>query len=266
MILGKNNFSFKIDVARLYLLLVVTALALQNILWRKTNHIKVELEVVPTAYNKKTTKAFLFGDGEYYFRLKALKVQNMGDTFGRFTALYKYDYKKLYDWINTLDDIDSKSNFLASMSAYYFSQTQNVEDVRYVVDYLVRHAEKDINKKWWWIYQAAFLSHYILGDGDLTIQIANKLRNLPEGVVPIWLKRNVAFYFSDNGQDCESLRILIAAEKEYGDLQNETNPEIRKKKEIELDYMRRFIESVIEKLKANKIDVAGCMNNLGGKI
>ncbi|MDR0571470.1 MAG: hypothetical protein LBG48_01310, partial [Rickettsiales bacterium] len=212
------------------------------------------------------TKAFIFGDGEYYFRLKALKVQNMGDTFGRFTALYKYDYKRLYDWINVLDDINSKSNFLTSMSAYYFSQTQNTEDVRYVVDYLVHHAEKDINNKWWWIYQAAFLSHYRLGDADLTIQVANKLKNLPKEVAPFWLKQNLAFYFSDNGQDCESLRILFAAEKEYGDLQNETDPEIRKKKEAELDYMQRFIGNTIEKLKANKIDVGECLNNLEGKI
>jgi hypothetical protein len=211
-------------------------------------------------------KAFMFGDEEYYFRRKIFKVQNMGDTFGRFTTLNKYDYEKLYAWINMLDDLNSKSNFLPYLSAYYFSQTQNVKDVIYVVNYLVRHAEKNVNKKWWWLYQASFLSNYRLKDRGLTLQIVDKLNSLPGGILPLWIRQNLIGYLSTNGQDCESLRMLLAMEREYGDIQSEKDPKIREKKEAELSYMHFFMKNVIQKLKANKIDVGECIKNFRGGI
>jgi hypothetical protein len=254
MILKKNNF----DNVDLYSIFAILLLVLQIIFGIKTNTTKVELGIVPTTYSKKTMKAFTFGDNEYYFRLKSLKVQNMGDTYGRYTALYKYDYKKLYDWIDSLDDLDSKSNYLASLSAYYFSQTQNKSDVRYVVNFLVKHSEENLKDKWWWMYQAASLSQYIVKDEELTISILNKLKNAPKEVLPIWLRQVVALFFSNNGQDCESLRILTEMEKEYVNLDKETDLEKKKKKESQLNYMRYFIKDVIDRLKAKKIDVNKC--------
>jgi hypothetical protein len=255
MILEKNNF----NAVNAYLALVLLLLMAQITLWTKTNRVKVELEVVPNAYSETTTKAFLFGDDEYYFRIKALKVQNMGDTFGRFTALYKYDYRKLYDWISMLDRLDGKSNYLASLSAYYFSQTQNKPDVRYVVDFLTQHARRDIENKWWWLYQAATLSQYVLKDRELTLSTLEILKNAPNGVLPLWLRQVVAVYFLNNGQDCESLRVLSGIEQEYKDLDGETDSKTRQRKEEQLDYMRHFIKNVVEKLKENKIDINKCL-------
>jgi hypothetical protein len=255
MILKKSNF----DVSRLYLPMVLVLLLLQNILWRKMDSIRVDLEIVPNAYSEMTMKAFTFGDDEYYFRLKALKVQNMGDGFGRFTSLRKYDYKKLYDWINNLDKLDSKSNYLASLSAYYFSANRNVTNTKYIVDFLVQHARKNLTEKWWWLYQSIFLSQRILKDDKLTAELINELINLPKDIVPLWLKQVVTINFATNGEDCESLRMLFSIESEYGDLDNEKDLEVKKRKQKELDYIQYFIRKTMKKLKETKVDLSECL-------
>jgi hypothetical protein len=255
MILEKKNF----NICQLHLLLVLFLLVLQNALWKKMDNIRVDLEVVPNAYSETTMKALTFGDDEYYFRLKALKVQNMGDGFGRFTSLRKYDYKKLYDWINNLDKLDSKSNYLASLSAYYFSQNRNVTNMGYVVDFLVQHARRDLTEKWWWLYQSIFLSQRILKDEKLTAELINELISLPKDVVPLWIKQVVTVNFAASGEDCEALRMLFSVEKEYGDLNNEKDLEVKKRKQKELDYIQYFIRETMKKLKKSKVDLVKCL-------
>ncbi|MDR2760380.1 MAG: hypothetical protein LBB09_00855 [Rickettsiales bacterium] len=240
--------------------MLILILIFQNIFWKKTKSLRAELEVVPNAYNETTMRAFLFGDGEYYFRLKGLKVQNMGDTFGRSVALYKYDYKKLYDWFNALDKLNVESNYLAALSAYYFSQTQNIPDRRFVVNFLVKHGERNPAKKWWWLYQAAYIARYFLKDAKLSMEIANKLKDLPNREIPFWIRHATALYLIEGGQECEGWRIIGEMEKEYGNLDEEKDPEIIKRKEIELNYMGYFIKNILDKFKKEGLDRSKCLN------
>ena len=125
MILEKNNFNIlkNISITSKYLSIFIVLLVVQIVFWSKYVSIKAELEVVSTPPNEKTMEAFSFGDKEYYFRLKSFQVQNMGDTFGRFTSLKKYDYKKLYAWFIELEKLNYNSNYLLSLMDYYFSLT-----------------------------------------------------------------------------------------------------------------------------------------------
>src|ERR1700760_469608 len=70
--------------------------AAQGAFWWHTRDIQPEIGIVPDVPGERTVRALSFGDEEAFFRLYALNIQNSGDTFGRFTALYKYDFNKLY--------------------------------------------------------------------------------------------------------------------------------------------------------------------------
>jgi len=122
-------------------------IGLQLVYWYKTADIQPEMEIVPNVPGRESLHAMTFGDDEFYFRTLAFMLQNSGDTYGRFSPLRYYDFNKLYQWFTLLDELDNRSDMMPSMASYYFSQTQNTADIRYVVDYLYAHSLNDVEHK-----------------------------------------------------------------------------------------------------------------------
>ncbi|MDX2074474.1 MAG: hypothetical protein SFX19_08960, partial [Alphaproteobacteria bacterium] len=159
------------------------------VFWTETRHIRPELGVVPPVPGKEELAILKMGDDQFYFRSLALKMQNAGDTYGRFTALREYNMDRMYHWFTLLDTLDAKSNMMPAMAAYYFSQTQNSKDVRPLVDYLYEHSVRDIEHKWWWLLQSIYLAQYKLEDMDLALKAA---KPLVDKRVPIWAQQMAA--------------------------------------------------------------------------
>jgi hypothetical protein len=217
--------------------LVILFLLLQGIFWYKTNLIKPEMMIVPNVPGEATVKALSFGDEQLYFRVLALELQNMGDTYGRFTALKNYNYKKLAQWFTLMDSLDSQSNFIPSLASYYFSQTQNKPDVRYIVDYLDMHGSRDPAKKWWWLSQAVYLSNHVLNDKARALEISMKLAKAPGKDIPLWARQMPAFIHEQLGEKDEALVIIQSI------MQNEKNIS-----DSELNFMHYFIKDRLNKI------------------
>lgn len=194
--------------ARLITYFLYLALLAQITLWFYTRNIKPEMYIVPPVPGATEVQALSFGDNQFYFRVLAFQIQNAGDTFGRFTALKQYDYKKLSMWFTLLDSLDRESNFIPALASYYFSQTQNTSDVRYVIDYLVAHSEHDLQKNWWWMAQAVYLAQHRLKDKHLALELAYKLAAIP-GDLPIWARQMPAFIHEDLGEKEAALAIIM---------------------------------------------------------
>jgi len=190
----------------LYLFLIM-----QVMLWNQTRHFKPDFTIVPEVPSELSIKAFSFGDEQFYFRTLAFDLQNAGDTFGRFTALKLYDYSKLYKWFTLLDKLDSKSSFVPSIAAYYYSATQNTPDVKYIVQYLEEDAGlNEYNKynKWWWLGQAVYLANHKLEDKDWALRLAYKLAATPRNDIPIWAKQMPAFILEQKGEEEQAMQII----------------------------------------------------------
>lgn len=226
-------------------------LSFQILFWIKTEHIKPNLKIVPEVPTISTIKAFSFGDEEFYFRIRGLRLQNAGDTFGRFSPLKDYDYKKLTEWFKLLDNLDSKSNYIPSLAAYYYSMTQKTEDLIYIIDYLEQHADKDPQKKWWWYYQAMSIANNTYKDKDLAIKLAQKLKDGSPYDAPLWTKQMVALLLAGDGQNCEAIKIISSIIEDY-------DKENRKISDDELNFMKYFINKKIQELKEQKFDPANC--------
>jgi hypothetical protein len=184
------------------LLIVVT---IQVSFWTNTKDIKPKLDIVPPVPGKAEIHALTFGDDEFYFRMQALLLQNTGDTYGRFSPLKYYDMKRLSQWFSLMDLLDSRSNMMPAMAAYYFSQTQNSEDVKYIVDYLYDHSTKDIGAKWWWLLQGVYLAQHRLNDMDLALKLAAPL---VDKRVPIWAQQMTAVVHEKRGEMEDALKIM----------------------------------------------------------
>ena len=214
---------------------LILFLGLQYQFWTKTNDIRPDMSIVPDVPGVETVQALSFGDEHAFFRLLGLQIQNAGDTFGRFTALYKYDYNKLYHWFRLLDALDDQSNYIPSMATYYYSQTQRKSDVKYVVDYLREHAEGRLEEKWWWMVQAIYLANHKLNDLDLALRLSRDLENV-QGV-PLWVNQMPAFIYEQRGEYDAALGIIDRILESVDEIEDG-----------ELNFMQHFVEERLEKM------------------
>jgi hypothetical protein len=206
--------------------------------WYKTSDIQPDMSIVPDVPGREAMHALTFGDDEFYFRGLAFTLQNAGDTYGRFTSLRYYDFNKLYNWFMLLDELNSKSNMVPAMASYYFAQTQNTADVRYIVDYLYAHAMHDVAHKWWWLLQSIYLSMHKLGDMDLAIKVAKPLQNEN---VPVWAREMTAVVYEKRGEMEDALRIMETIKENVKDIP-----------EGDLNYMTYFVEERLKNLDKTK--------------
>jgi len=211
--------------------------ALQLAFWDMTRNKLPDMGIVPDVPGRIAVKALSFGDEEFYFRLLALDIQNAGDTFGRFTALYKYDFRKLYAWFTLLDTLDNESDYMPFIASYYYSQTQHVADVRYVVDYLYEHSYWRPEKKYWWLAQATYLAQHKLKDNDLALKMAAPLEHADSA--PFWVRQLPAFVHEKRGEMDDALRIIEQIEAEANE---------HKIPDSELRFMTYFVNERLKKM------------------
>ncbi|MCE3233714.1 MAG: hypothetical protein K0R98_1971 [Rickettsiaceae bacterium] len=195
------------------------------------------LAIVPDVPSELSIKAMSLGDEQFYFRTLAFQLQNAGDTFGRFTALRDYNYNQLYHWFTLLDTLDAKSNFVPSLAAYYYSQTQNTPDVKYVAQYLEETSMRDLYNKWWWMSQAVYLANYKLKDKDWALRLAYELASTPRNDIPIWAKQMPAFIHEQRGEEEQALQIISSI------INNVDNID-----QGELNFMAYFVKERLKKL------------------
>ncbi len=184
---------------------LLALLACNMLFWSATHKIRPELGVVPPVPGKEELAVLKMGDDQFYFRALALQMQNAGDTYGRFTALKKYDMGRIYHWFTLLDMLDAKSDMMPAMAAYYFSQTQNTKDVRPLVNYLYEHSIRDVEHKWWWLLQSIYLAQHKLEDMDLALKVSTPL---VDKRVPIWAQQMAAVVHEKRGEMEDAFGIM----------------------------------------------------------
>lgn len=249
------RFFYHLYSHKIFFWLFTMFFCLQIFFWHKTESIKPNLELVPPAPSKYLISAASLGDKEFLFRVMATRLQNAGDVFAGFVALKKYDYSRIYQWLTALDELNSKSNFAPSLAAYVYSQTQRHSDTRYIVDYLDEHSSKDIDKNWWWLFQAIYIAKNSLGDINRALDLAYKLSQNNAKNAPLWTKEMPAFIHEEMGDGCMAFKVIqkILHESESG---------VRKVDADELGFMRYFIQDRLQRLKNGKFNPKKCHADL----
>lgn len=217
---------------------LLVMLAMQVGYWFKTHDMQPDMGIVPDVPGRTALHALTFGDDEFYFRGMAFTLQNAGDTFGRFTSLRYYDFNKLYHWFTLLDELNAKSNMLPALGSYYFAQTQNTADVRYVVDYLYEHSTRDVEHKWWWLLQSIYLSMHKLNDMNLALKVSKPLQNEK---VPAWAQQMTAVVHEKRGEMDDALKIMESIKDNAKEISD-----------ADLKYMTYFVNERLGKLDKTK--------------
>ena len=214
---------------------VLITLGLQGVFWWQTRDLRAGWEGVPPAPSNQVAKALALGDGQFLYRAATFVLQNMGDEGGRVTPLKDYDYRRLGQWFSLLDRFDPESGFLPVLVGYYFSQSQNPEDVRVVISFLAHIAIRDPERNWRWMAHAIYLARHRVKDMNVALSLAYRMAAIKSPGIPVWARQMPAFVLAEVG-DKEAARDLMEA---IMDSQEDLDPS-------EIDFMRNFIETRLE--------------------
>lgn len=242
---------YHLNSSRFFLWIFVLIFCCQLFFSTHFQSLQAKIEIVPAAPTKQTAAILSFGDNEFLFRILSARLQNSGDVFAGFAALKNYNYARIYDWMTMLDGLNNQSKLVPALASYYYSQTQQIQDVRYVVKYLEEHSEKNIDANWWWLFQAVFIAKDILKDLDLALKLSQKLAQNNAENAPLWTKQMPAFILEKQGHGClafNSIKKLID-ESENGKRKISAN---------EMEFMRHFIKERLQKLQNQKFDPSKC--------
>lgn len=220
-------------------ILILTTLIIHLIFYYKVENVKPDIYVVPNVPGKQAIDALSLGDKQFYFRNIALKIQNAGDTFGRFSPLKDYSYEKLYNWFKILDGLDNSSVFVPVLAGFYYINTQNKPDTVHISKYLLEYARYDMPKNWWWMYHSSFIANYYVKDKKTALNIAYELAdNYDAEIMPFWIKQLPAFIHNEMGESCEAYFVI-------NDLMENTDKLSPKQQ----NFMAHFIKNRIKSLE-----------------
>ena len=236
---------------KIFFWLFIATFIAQIFFWKQTENIKPSFEIIPPVPSKYLVSTLSLGDNEFLFRILGTRLQNSGDVFAGFVALKNYDYSRLYQWMVMLDELNPKSNFIPALAAYYYSQTQNKPDTRYIVDYLDEHSSKDIDANWWWLFQGTYIAKNNLENPSRALELAHKLAKNNAKNAPLWTKELPAFLLEESGESCLAFEVIekLIKESESGQHQISAN---------EMNFMRHFINERLAKLKKQKFNPRQC--------
>lgn len=214
---------------------VLITLSLQAAFWWRTRDLQAGWEGVPPAPSNQVAKALAMGDGQFLYRAATFVLQNMGDEGGRVTPLKDYDYQRLGQWFFLLDQFDPQSEYLPVLVGYYYSLSQNPDDIRIVISFLAHIAIRDPVRNWRWLAHAIYLARHRVGDMNLALSLAYRMAAIRGPGIPIWAQQMPAFVLADVGEK-EAARNLMEA---IIDSQTDLEPS-------EIEFMRDFIENRLQ--------------------
>lgn len=188
---------------RIISLFLVSAFLLQICLWMMTRDYRPLWLDVPPAPSEKTSAGITLGDGQFAYRSYGVTMQNIGDVGGRVTPLRDLNYDMLTKWFDVLDALDPKSNFMPMLVAYYFSATDNPDQLDGPIAYLRKVGLREAGhyKKWRWLVSAIYLAKHKQKDFDKALSMAHELSALQDQdiALPSWAKNMPAFILLEQG-------------------------------------------------------------------
>lgn len=178
--------------------------------WSGTRYLRANWDNVPVPPAKETMVMAMLGDTQFAYRVMSIMLQNFGEIGGRSTAFEDYNYENLGKWFYLGDSLDSQSNFVPLLAAYYFGASRVKEDLNYVTDYLAEVGRRQIGQKWRWLAQAIFITKFQQQDPEKALKLSYELAEMWKPGMPGWAKQMPAFILADMGEKEASYTFLLS--------------------------------------------------------
>lgn len=218
-----------------YKIALAVAVFVTAVTWFVTKDTRVGWSGVPPVPDKNGLLVTTLGDAQLAYRFSALTMQNLGDAGGRIVPLSEYDYARLEDWLMLFYELDSRSDFLPVIAAYYFGATRDPEDSMHMVNFLeVVGSNPDKYNNWRWLAQAIYMARYRANDNERALELAYKLSDMGKKDLdlPLWTRHMPSFVLADQGEKKAARDLMKAI---LGSAENLHRSEIR--------FMQDYLEN-----------------------
>ncbi|MBI4030292.1 MAG: hypothetical protein HY370_01320 [Proteobacteria bacterium] len=195
---------------RLVYLFFAASLAANIFFWIHSHGLRSEWANVPPAPARAGAAMMGIGDEQFAYRAIGIMLQNMGDYGGRVTPLSEYDFGALKNWFFLEDSLDSHSNYIPFLAAYYYAGTQDPDNLTPVIDYLEEIGARSEGQKWRYLAQAVFLARFVQGDLNRALVLAEKLSALWEEGRPAWMRQMPSFIMAAQGDQRTAYEMMMS--------------------------------------------------------
>jgi hypothetical protein len=162
-------------------------------------HDRAALPILPAQLSDTSIRALSLGDQQFLYRALVLQIQNAGDTGGRFTKMSDYNTREVVSWLGVLQRMDPRSSHYTALAVRYFSQIQQPENLRLLVDFVDKDVDVAPERKWSWQTQAVAMARDKVKDLEYALLLSRKMARfesfVPEGYMwmlqmePVLLER-----------------------------------------------------------------------------
>jgi hypothetical protein len=208
----------KMDSSRNNILYVFFLLMLvcNVMLWVYSHRQYARWANVPPVPDKSGIVSFALGDRQLAYRSTGLMLQNLGNTGADNEPFQNYDYGRIGKWLELGDRLDSRSDHLPFLAAFYFGATQNPAQLPPIVDFLAKAGRRDdgAGEKWRWLAQAVYLARWREHDMGLALQLAQELAEKWHPGRPLWIKQMPAFVMTAAGDKKTAYGLMLRILKE----------------------------------------------------
>ncbi len=199
-----------------YMFLFV-ALSLQILLSLGLRPERAKWGNVPNAPSELAYTAAFLGDKSLAHRMVAILLQNFGGSGGRTIPLKEYDLDNVAEWLDLGHTLESRSNYLPFLAAYYFGATQEPQYLGPIMDFLAKAGRGGDKEDWRWLSNAVYMARFQLEDFDKATALANELAAMYRPGMPALIAQMPAFIQLQIGEKEASYNIMMELLKTSAD-------------------------------------------------
>lgn len=188
---------------------LITALIANISLWSVSKNYHKQWQNVPQAPSYASTLINFGGDKQLAYRTYASILQNTGSIDGQSVSLRQYDYQSLKDWFFVSHRLDSQSDAVPVLAAYYFGSIDDQARLNYVLDYLSHVGQSPNGEKWRWLGHAVFIARHQMKDNERALELAYKLADNKSPDLADWAKQMPVFILNDQGDSELAYKIML---------------------------------------------------------
>lgn len=177
-------------------------------------------EPLTQPYAADAYRAAAMGSERLLGYLLALRLQLHDNQAGQHFRYSLLDYDLLVDWLDTLSDIDTESEYPMLLASRIYTQAGNPERLRKILGFIERRFDDNPQLHWRRLAEASLIAKHKLDDLDLALRLAEKLAAQPASVdMPRWA-RDFEFLLLAEMNETESAIAIIQALLQSGSIKD----------------------------------------------
>lgn len=171
-------------------------------------------------FSAEVYRGMAMGSFRLFGYLLSLRLQLHDNQAGQHFRYSLMNYDLLLDWLKTLSDIDTDSEYPMLLASRIYTQTSNPERLRKILGFIERRFDDNPQLHWRRLAEASLIAKHKLHDLDLALRFADKLAKQPASVkMPHWA-RDFQFLLLAELNETESAIAIIQALLQSGSIKD----------------------------------------------